>query len=118
MTSEEFRAATDSILMECTKTLDAGSQEYAGDSDKLQNFKDVAELIGISPEQAAFVYFYKHVVGIAKYIKNGKEQRDTIRGREVDAIDYLLLLNGLLSERSLRANRVDPNFENFPISFE
>jgi hypothetical protein len=97
---------TDALLKECNDILFKGAEEYGG-KDRLQNFKDAAKLLGISPEQVAFVYFYKHVCGIAKYVSDRKPQRDTIRGRIVDATNYLILLNAILSEDNLWEVRAD-----------
>lgn len=99
MTQEEFNLITNKLFGDCNNVLTQGSKEYAGDEDKLANFKDCAELIGISPEKVAFVYLYKHIAGVAKYVRNQEPQRDSIEGRVTDAINYLALLNAILLER-------------------
>lgn len=98
MKASEFEQISKDILEECKKTLTAGSSEYAGDSDKLANFKDAAKLLGTTPEEVAFIYFYKHATGIARYCRDKKPQRDSIKGRVVDAINYLILIYAVLYE--------------------
>lgn len=104
MNQKEFEKETHHIIDGCLRVLTAGSTEYAGDNDKLANFKNCAELIGVSPQQVAFIYFYKHVAGIAKYCRDGKPQRDSFQGRIIDGINYLFLLNAILSESPPKPN--------------
>lgn len=93
-----FNKVRDEVLNECVKILGQGSKEYGGE-DKLQNFKDAAKLLNTTPAHVGFIYLYKHIAGIAKYVTNGEAQRDSIRGRIVDAINYLVLLDAILSEQ-------------------
>ena len=44
------------------------------------------------------VYLLKHIDGIAAYVDGHKSQREPIDGRVIDAIVYLFLLYGLITE--------------------
>jgi len=44
------------------------------------------------------VYLLKHIDGIASYVDGHKSQREPIDGRVIDAIVYLFLLYGLITE--------------------
>lgn len=78
--------------------------EYAGSEDRLANFKRGAGLTGVTAMQVLFIYLSKHYDAIATYIRDeaqGKDRRrsESIRGRVHDAINYLLLLEGLITEK-------------------
>ena len=87
------------ILPEVMKTRDEGQKEYARDTeDVFHNFKRVASFTGDSEEKAILTYLIKHIDGIAAYVDGHKSQREPIDGRVIDAIVYLFLLYGLITE--------------------
>jgi hypothetical protein len=67
------------------------------DADRLFNFKEIAALVGITPQQVWAVYFLKHVFSILAYIK-GKKESEPIQGRKDDSVNYLHLFEGLVLE--------------------
>lgn len=77
--------------------------EYAGDGDRLANFRRNAESLGINKETVWAVYFGKHRDSIAQYIKDLNSGRPRVRaeplgGRVDDMITYLFLLKAMLDE--------------------
>lgn len=77
--------------------------EYAGNSDRLANFRRQAIALGLRPEQIWAVYAAKHWDAIQSYVKNlSAETRpvlsEPIEGRIDDLLTYLLLFKGMLAE--------------------
>ena len=82
--------------------------EYAGDKDRLANFKRNAVNLDLLPEQVWGVYAAKHWDAINQYIKdlgNGKsrERIESITGRADDLIVYLILFKALYEDRTINA---------------
>jgi len=83
--------------------------EYAGDADRLANFKRGAKLVGVTPLQVAFIYASKHYDGIATYVRDmadGTERKrsESIEGRLDDLMNYCLLMKALIREGSAVSN--------------
>lgn len=76
-------------------------EEYSRDGDQLANFKRNAAEAGITQEQAWLVLFNKHVDAIKSYVKTGKVLSEPIDARVLDAMLYLNLFRGMISERQL-----------------
>lgn len=79
-------------------------KEYVQGEDRLDNFKRIAQEVGMTPEQVLWVYLKKHLDSIAYYVKNGKLESETLEGRILDARVYLSLLLGLQREREIEDN--------------
>lgn len=80
--------------------------EYAGDEDRLANFRRNAEAIGLSMEQVWRVYAGKHWDAITQFVHDlgtGKTRprMESLAGRADDLIVYLILFKAMLEERSL-----------------
>jgi hypothetical protein len=78
--------------------------EYAGDTDRLANFRRNAIALGLENEQVWSVYAAKHWDAIMQYVKDlgtGKkrERLESIAGRADDLIVYLILFKALLEDR-------------------
>lgn len=90
--------------------------EYAGDQDRLSNFKRGAALIGVTPLQVALIYASKHYDAISTFIRNdaqGKIQilSEPIQGRFDDLINYCILMKALVAEQEGAARpEAIPNF--------
>ena len=102
MTFEQMEKFIDRVIMpEIIKTRDAGQKEYARDVDDVfHNFKRVASFTGDSEEKAILTYLIKHIDGIASHVNGYTSQREDVTGRIKDAIVYLMLLWGLVSEHN------------------
>ncbi len=80
--------------------------EYAGDVDRLANFRRNAENLGLKMEQVWGVYAGKHWDAINQYIKDvgtGKtrERMESISGRADDLIVYLILFKAMCDEKGV-----------------
>lgn len=85
------------IHREIQDTRSKGAAEYANsDVNCFGNFDRLSATLGISPEQVLLVYLTKHMDGINSYVKGHKSQRESVKGRIVDAIVYLNLLYGMV----------------------
>lgn len=80
--------------------------EYAGDGDRLENFKRNAKRLGTIRELVWAVYCNKHIDSINQYVNdlvNGKTRprSESLAGRADDVIVYMILFKCLLKEREL-----------------
>ena len=78
--------------------------EYAGDEDRLANFRRNAEATGVTMEAVWRVYAGKHWDAISQFVSDVQAGKTRIRaesleGRVDDMIVYLLLFKAMLVER-------------------
>lgn len=91
--------------------LKAKGADYTRHSaDRLSNFKRNAEAIGVSPLIVWAVYAGKHWDAIMAFIKTGKTESEALTGRFDDLVNYLYLLEGLVSEDFGRLRATDVTF--------
>jgi hypothetical protein len=90
---------TETTIPRCLKIMKSKGDVYSGDVDKLKNFKDVAKDAGITILQAWIVFFNKHYRSILAWCGGDYRDSEPISGRIDDAINYLLLLVGILMEK-------------------
>ena len=67
-------------------------------ADRLSNFTRNAEAVGVSPLVVWAIYAGKHWDAIMAFIKTGKTESESLIGRFDDLINYLYLLEGLVTE--------------------
>lgn len=82
--------------------------EYAGDGDRLLNFKRNASNLGVPPEVVWSIYAAKHWDAIQQYCKDilnnkNRERLESIMGRADDLIVYLILFKALYENRGINA---------------
>lgn len=99
--AELLRQTIDEI--EKLGTLKGG--EYAGDDDRLANFRRNGLNLGLPMESIWAVYAGKHWDAIMQYIKDGRngvkrERLEGIEGRVDDMLVYLILFKAMLDERN------------------
>lgn len=80
--------------------------EYAGDVDRLANFRRNAAALGLTMEQVWAVYAAKHWDAIMQYVRDlgeGKNRTrlEPISGRLDDLIVYAILMKAMVDEREL-----------------
>ncbi len=100
MERDKFEKFVDeAILPEIKKLRVAKGTNYSGKEDYLRNFKTIGNELKISPEKVLWTYFKKHIDAIHSYIV-GEYVDDTepINRRIYDAINYLILLLGIVLE--------------------
>lgn len=76
--------------------------EYASEGDRLHNFKSAGLLLGTTPEQALLGFLMKHLVSIFDMVHDVPVQQKPLAQWDEkigDAINYLILLEGLVVER-------------------
>ena len=77
--------------------------EYANNEDVFKSFKNgVGFSLHTEPEQVAWSYLAKHLESIQSIIKklpNEKPSKELIEEKVGDAINYLIIIEGLLKER-------------------
>ena len=113
-------ADIDELLERCLSTFRTKGEEYTiGSSDRLHNFRTVANSIGLEMPQVWFTYFYKHFSAVASYIKNDctVKSNEGIDGRIMDCVVYLLLFYKMTKEiegARLEKHRIDSKDDDIP----
>lgn len=79
--------------------------EYAGDLDRLANFRRNAEALGLNMETIWSVYAAKHWDAIIQYVKDlqgdtTRPRDEPIEGRVNDLIVYLILFRAMIEEQN------------------
>ena len=95
MTITEFTAFQNQLFGECVTMASTKGSEYSHKDDAHKNFIRLGEKLDLPPEKVLMVYLTKHLDSIDSYVKGGmnpEELTEPIRGRVIDAINYLALL--------------------------
>jgi len=71
-----------------------------GSQDRLANFKRLADLTGITPEQVQAIYFGKHVLGLLAYLGSGRVPSEGIESVCDDIQNYVDLIRALHRDRN------------------
>jgi hypothetical protein len=92
--------------------------EYAGDVDRLANFRRNAEQTGVPMETVWSVYYNKHHDAVMQFCRDlitGKERlrAEPLAGRVDDMITYLILFKAMLVERGMLELRNIPMADPF-----
>jgi len=99
MTQENLRILIDDIMQKVQGMRAAGQKEYARkESNAFANFERIANSLNNSREEVLMVYLLKHIDGIISWVEGHKSQRESVKGRIIDAITYLCLLYGMSIE--------------------
>ena len=98
MKPSEFTDILIRMMREEQQCMQSKGADYAGNNDRLNNFKEVGRMTGLSPIQVWAVYFLKHVEAIMTYVKTGSISSEPIESRIMDARNYLALFRGLVEE--------------------
>lgn len=80
------------------QVLEKAQREYADPQNAFADFEATAALAGITREQALLAFFFKHMRGIASHVRGNTLQREGVRGRLIDAVNYLAILEGMIAE--------------------
>ncbi len=103
MTSDDFKKILQDRMNQTWSILALKAKEYANDSDRLHNFKRAAAMQDTTPEKALIGMFVKHMVSIIDMVDDLAHDRhsrlETWDEKLGDAINYLILLEGLIVER-------------------
>ena len=105
MTNEEFSEVVEMFKeFKSTEGVAKGKEYTVGREDRLVNFKEVADLLDITPLQAWAVYAYKHWTSIMNFVKDGKVHSEAIESRFFDLHTYLELGLAIILEKRIHDN--------------
>ena len=117
MDNATFVKNIESLIEDAKKTMISKGAEYAGNEDRLANFKRGGNNLGVEAILIWAVYFNKHIDSINSFVKNlqksgnfdfEKDLSEKIEGRFLDALNYVLLGHSLIQER--RADDLTASF--------
>jgi hypothetical protein len=102
MNQNDFKILVESTMESCKKTLVKKREEYVNDPniDVLSNFKNNAELSIVgTPEGIGWELMTKHLQSIKDYCEGRKVGSEVLDEKIGDAINYLVLIKAVISER-------------------
>jgi hypothetical protein len=111
MNAKQYQIMREEFLSETLKLSDNKRIEYTEGNHKsnvLWNFENIAKTLGLSPMKVLSVYLLKHTSSIFNYFKDGKEYSESIEGRIMDIINYLLLLVCMIRTYKKKGIQNDP----------
>jgi len=110
MNSQDFENLRETFLSKEAEIFDWKRGEYGDGEDKLLNFKQIGNFVGIYPSEVCMIHMLKHVQSLALAIKNGKHKNkwfwcdekgnEGLKQRIADARNYLLLLAACIEEEA------------------
>src|SRR3990167_9921997 len=91
------------LANEALEVMDKAQYEYASSENRFDNFEGIAEFMrrfnprmkDVTAEDIAWVYRLKHIVAEIKDVS----LREDMRGRNIDDLNYGLLIAGMRHER-------------------
>lgn len=103
-TQDEYARLVDDTIEEIFKLSKLKGGEYAGDTDRLANFRRNGKTLELPMETVWAVYAAKHWDAVMQYIKdiqNNTERTrlEPISGRLDDLIVYCILFKAMIRER-------------------
>lgn len=107
-TQEQWERLLEASIVEIRRLATLKGGEYAGDVDRLANFRRNAAKLELLPEQVWAVYAGKHWDAVQQYcldLGKGRERprAESIAGRLDDLIVYALLMKAMVEEREAPA---------------
>lgn len=102
---QRFNELVEKAVIEIHKLSELKGGEYAGDYDRLANFRRNGINLGLPPDTIWAVYAGKHWDAIMQYIKDHREGKtrerlESIEGRAYDLLVYTILFLAILDERN------------------
>ncbi len=98
MKLSDFNEILDDVLDKCRDIMNSKGVAYSGTDDKFGNFNRIATKLGLDRKKIWSVYFNKHTDAIDAFLREEYKDCEPIQGRIMDAINYLLLLYGMVEE--------------------
>ena len=100
---EDFEKLLDKMIEEERGMRATKGKDYTVGDDRLNNFREIAEDMTaagfpIGMKQIIWIYFYKHIQSIRRYVCTGNISSEPIEGRILDARVYLSLLRAVIEE--------------------
>jgi len=119
MTLKEFLDVKKELLEYADEVAAPKREEYTGQSeDVLNNFKRIANRLGLTPLQVWAVYFNKHVDSVNTFIKGTDSVSESMGSRFADMLNYLFLgISLIIEEEELKLPSQSPKEESQAFSF-
>jgi len=111
MNAEEYKNMRERFLTETLQLSDSKRIEYTEGNHKLNvlwNFENIGKTLGLTPMKVLSVYLQKHISSLFNYLKTEKEYAESIEGRIMDIINYLLLLVCMIRKYKRKGIQNDP----------
>jgi hypothetical protein len=102
MKIEYFKKLSEELIAEANQVSEDKQKDYARDFDALDNFKSIALITGLTPQQVWSVYFYKHISAVMAWAREGKVESESLKSRFIDIINYAKLGYGLEVEDEIK----------------
>lgn len=107
VTHREFDEYAQRFFHDMVQIIGTKGNDYTqGEKDRLDNFKQQAAQLGLTPMKVWSVLFNKHVAAVMTYARTGKVASEPIHGRFLDIAVYAIL-GAALAEESENAG--EPN---------
>lgn len=122
---ERFNHLVAETVQQINKLSELKGGEYAGDDDRLANFRRNADALGLSMESVWAVYCAKHWDAVMQYVQDlnaGKTRTrlESLSSRCDDIIVYMILFKAMLDEsesaQDTTGTALDPNAEGTAVS--
>lgn len=102
---KDYNQILDDTLTEMRKLGNLKGGEYAGDDDRLANFRRNGLALGLPMEAVWHTYTAKHWDAITQYIRDTvhgttRPRMEPVTGRVDDMLVYLILFKCMLAERA------------------
>lgn len=101
MTREEQENNLEGFTAKMKSIIAGKGDDYAGDVDRLRNFKLVAEIVGITPEQVITVFIATKAVRLGQLLSSGQPPKnESIEDTLIDNANYSALLKMVMDENA------------------
>lgn len=100
MTNKTFYDLMNETFEQAKAIAKSKGEDYTkGSADALANFKEGGQSLGIDPEKVCWIFMNKHYQAITNYVRTGgKSESEPISERIKDLINYLVLLQAIITE--------------------
>lgn len=99
MTHERFNKIVEEFLDKTKAVLMKKEDEYSFEEDRFEFFKRMAEIEGVTPEQALLHCQAKHITSYVDMVQSGKKFSKELWFEKLgDLTNYCILLYGLLED--------------------
>jgi len=121
MKNETFQKILEERIRKMRFTLAAKADEYASDADRLHNFRRAAAVLGCSSVRALLGMWSKHLVSVLDIVDAVENEKSVPEGmideKIGDAVNYLVLLEALLRERTVSVCAQTVPFKEYEYMF-
>ena len=95
MNKKQYEKMREAFISDTFRLSDNKRIEYTEGNQNdnvLWNFEHIGKTLGLTPMKVLAVYLQKHISSLFNYLRTEKEYAESIEGRIMDIINYLLLL--------------------------